>query len=212
MQLAQFIIETDDPTAPNRNLYYANTFGTILEDTTAAVAPGGPDFDPNADGAVSDAVRAFTPRKGAANIAAGLDDLAAQFAELTDPAYAGVAVLVTDSSAQPAPPVAAAAAALKAATRARLGTDVTVIAVGVGGFVDVEELRGIASVDGDGNALVAEVEFFDDIGIALEDMLLGLGAHAACCWCRWQRRVHMHMGSHMRSVDVILAADVALKG
>lgn len=102
MQVSRFIIETDTLTATNRNLYYANTFGTNLADTTADVAPGSPHFDPNTDNAVSDTVLSFSPLQGFGNIAAGLRDLVVQFAGVTDPAYAGIAVLITDSTATPA--------------------------------------------------------------------------------------------------------------
>lgn len=176
MQVSQFIVETDDVSVPTRNLYYANTFGSVLEETTADVAPGSPSFDPNDDGAISAAVRAFAPRKGGANIAAGLGNLATQFARLTDPSYAPIAVLITDSTATPSAPLAAAVTALKAATRPALGIDVTVVVVGVGAFVDTAELNFIASAGQNGAALVYQIDFFDDIGLSLEEALGNIGA------------------------------------
>eukprot|EP00892_Ulva_mutabilis_P010368 jgi/Ulvmu1/7703/UM039_0009.1 len=170
-EVAQFIFESDEPTAPARSLYYANTFGTFLGDTTEDVAPGSPSLDPNVDSAVSNAVLSFSPRQGGGNIAAGLQDLTAQFTALADPAYAPIAVLVTDSSASPAAPLAAAVSELKAATRVALGTDVTVVVVGVGDFVDAAELTQIASTGADGTDLVFQVDFFDDIGLNLETAL-----------------------------------------
>lgn len=180
-QVSRFIVETDDQRiTDNRNLYYANTFGTVLEDTTAGVSPGSPSFDPNEDDAVSDEVLGFTPLKGASDIGAGLRDLTAQFAGLDDPAYAGVAVLITDSTASKPGDLSAAVSQLKAATQAALGADVTVAVVGVGTFVDPAELRQIASVGADGSPLVYEINFFDDISLSLEEALLNIGAPAAC--------------------------------
>lgn len=142
-------------------------------------------FAPNTDDTVSDRVVTFDPRKGASNTAAGLRDLADRFGGIGDPSYAGIAVLITDSTARPAAPLAAAVAALKASTQATLGTDVTVIVVGVGDFVDPAELALIASTGADGSPLVFQVDFFDDIRMSLEEALANIGTNRLYHGLRW---------------------------
>ena len=177
MQVSDFIIETDEASAANRNLYYANSFGTVFGDTTADVFPGSPNLDPNSNRAISNAVLTFSPGRGNANVFAGLLDLSEQFEGFTNVAYAGIAVLITDSTAQAGPALDEVVVTLKAATQQELGIDVTVIVIGVRPFIDAAQLRSIASTGANGQPLFFEVNFFDTINRVLEDALNNVGAH-----------------------------------
>ena len=176
MQVSDFIIETDEAFVANRNLYYANSFGTVLGDTTAAVFRGTPNLDPNNNRAISNEVLTFSARRGNANVFAGLLDLSEQFDGFTNAAYAGIAVLITDSTARAGPALDEVVATLKAATQQDLGIDVTVIVIGVRPFIDAAQLRSIASTGANGQPLFFEVDFFDTIKRVLEDALNNVGA------------------------------------
>ena len=177
MQVSDFIIETDEASAANRNLYYANTFGTVLEDTTADVFPIEPNLDPNNNRFISREVLTFLPKRGNANVVAGLLDLSVQFNGFWNAAYAGIAVLITDSTARPGPALEEAVLVLKGATQQKLGIDVTVIVIGVRPFIDPAQLRSIASTGANGQPLFFEVNFFDTINRVLEDALNNVGVH-----------------------------------
>lgn len=180
VQVSLFIVDSDGAGAVGTNLYYANTFGTDLGETTASAIPGPPNLAPNIGDAISDAVLDFTPMKGSSNFAAGLSDLAVQFGDLTaaDPSimisYAGIALLITDGTALPPAALGPAVRALKLTP---LGIPVTVGVVGVGPFVEEAQLNAIASPGANGRPLVALTDFFDTIGDALRELLENIGAH-----------------------------------
>ena len=182
LQVSDFIIETDETSAANRNLYYANSFGTVLEDTTADVFPILPNLDPNNNGFISREVLTFSARRGNANVFAGLLDLSEQFESFAkisiNPAYAGIAVLITDSTARAGPALDEVVAKLKAATQQDFGIDVTIIVIGVQPFIDPAQLRSIASTGANGQPLFFEVNFFDTINRVLEDALNNVGAQS----------------------------------
>ena len=178
MQVVTFVDATsgaDTPAGANSNRYYVNAFTATIVGTTGS-------FRTNTNRQVSRAVESNIEYiAGGTNIAAGVNDLTAQFEALPG-TVAGVAVVVTDGRSSRAE-ATAAADRLRAA-------GVVVAAVAIGGEVDRATLDGVASTGSDGEELVFETDQFEDIAGLLAAVFTRIGA--ACivslltglCGCR----------------------------
>eukprot|EP00892_Ulva_mutabilis_P002683 jgi/Ulvmu1/12415/UM009_0065.1 len=150
-QVITFIDATsgaDTTDGANTNRYYVNSFNSAIGGTTGS-------FLSNVDRRVSRRVEAdIIFRGGDTDIAAGIDDLIAEFAALPG-TFAGVAIVITDGqSSRPE--------ATTAANRLRQ-EGVTVASVAIGSSVDRPTLDAVASTGSDGEELVFETSSFEDI-------------------------------------------------
>eukprot|EP00892_Ulva_mutabilis_P011218 jgi/Ulvmu1/8469/UM044_0002.1 len=150
-QVITFIDATsgaDTTDGANTNRYYVNSFNSAIGGTTGS-------FLSNVDRRVSRRVEAdIIFRGGDTDIAAGIDDLIAEFAALPG-TFAGVAIVITDGqSSRPE--------ATTAANRLRQ-EGVTVASVAIGSSVDRPTLDAVASTGSDGEELVFETNSFEDI-------------------------------------------------
>ena len=163
VQVVTFIDATsgaDTPAGANSNRYYVNAFTATIVGTTSS-------FRTNTNRQVSRAVESNIEYiAGGTDIAAGVNDLTAQFEALPG-TVAGVAVVVTDGRSSRAE-ATAAADRLRAA-------GVEFAAVAIGGEADRTTLDAVASTGSDGEELVFETDQFEDIAGLLAAVFTRIG-------------------------------------
>lgn len=153
--------------AANSNRYYVNSFNGTVVGTTAS-------FLTNSDRRVSRSIQSsFEFGAGGLDIAAGLEDLTAQFRRLPGPT-SGLAVVVTNGRSS-----RAAAEAAADELRAE-GVTVAVVAIrlrsGDTRGVDLEMVEAVASTGRDGEELVFESTRVEDIVGLLAAVITRIGA------------------------------------
>lgn len=172
MQIATFINQTSGVNTAegvNSNAYYLNVFTSALVRSTGS-------FTTNSGGQAAAAVAALPRFSGGTVIAAGIEDLTAQFQALGGTANK-LAIVLTDGNG---------GAVLDAADALR-AEGVTVVAVGLGGGPSARTLEDIASTGSDGSELVFANSEFSEIAALAVRALEAIGAQclpSKACYLR----------------------------